>query len=198
MPEHLLETETTIPASRKNVFAFFSDASNLGRLTPPSLGLRILTPLPIRMGEGALIDYRILLRGLPMRWRTRICRWNPPFEFIDEQLKGPYRRWIHHHTFEERDSRTSAGTPAPPRPHVRSRSQALGHLARYSSAPQPVATAHSSQVSAQPDVTRKSIPRASGHGCGMQDKLYFSGFALRTGIQFLRNERPRRIRSCPR
>jgi ligand-binding SRPBCC domain-containing protein len=107
MPEHLLETETTIPASRKNVFALFSDASNLGRLTPPSLGLRILTPLPIRMGEGALIDYRILLRGLPMRWRTRICRWNPPFEFIDEQLKGPYRRWIHHHTFEERDSRTT-------------------------------------------------------------------------------------------
>jgi ligand-binding SRPBCC domain-containing protein len=107
MPEHLLETETTIPASRKYVFAFFSDASNLGRLTPPSLGLRILTPLPIRMGEGALIDYRILLRGLPMRWRTRICRWNPPFEFIDEQLKGPYRRWIHHHTFEERDSRTT-------------------------------------------------------------------------------------------
>jgi ligand-binding SRPBCC domain-containing protein len=107
MPEHLLETETTIPASRKNVFDFFSDASNLERLTPPSLGFRILTPPPIRMEEGALMDYRILLRGLPMRWQTRICRWNPPFEFIDEQLKGPYRRWIHHHTFEERGSNTT-------------------------------------------------------------------------------------------
>ena len=105
MSEHLLETETTIPASRQSVFGFFSDASNLERLTPPSLGFQILTPLPIRMEEGALIDYRILVRGLPIRWRTRVCRWNPPFEFIDEQFKGPYRKWIHHHTFEETDSK---------------------------------------------------------------------------------------------
>ena len=107
MSEHLFEAATTIPASRQTVFSFFSDASNLMRLTPPSLGFQILAPLPIRMEEGALIDYKILLRGLPMRWRTRICRWNPPFEFIDEQLKGPYRKWIHHHTFEEAKSGTT-------------------------------------------------------------------------------------------
>ena len=104
MPEHILESETTISASPESVFAFFSEASNLMRLTPPSLGFQILTPAPILMEEGTLIDYKILLRGFPMRWRTRICRWNPPFEFIDEQLKGPYRIWIHHHTFEEADS----------------------------------------------------------------------------------------------
>ena len=101
MSEHLFESEASIAASRKRVFAFFSDASNLMRLTPPALGFQIVTPVPIRMEEGTLIDYKILLRGLPMRWRTRICRWNPPFEFIDEQLKGPYRKWIHQHTFEE-------------------------------------------------------------------------------------------------
>ncbi len=101
MREHLLETETTIPASRDDVFAFFSDPANLIRLTPPSLGFQILTEMPTRMQEGALIDYRILLHGLPMRWRTRICSWNPPCEFVDEQLKGPYRKWIHRHTFEE-------------------------------------------------------------------------------------------------
>lgn len=101
MSEHLLETETTIPASRDDVFAFFSDASNLMRLTPPSLGFRVLTQMPTRMQEGALIDYRISLHGLPMHWRTRISCWNPPFEFVDEQLKGPYRKWIHQHIFEE-------------------------------------------------------------------------------------------------
>ncbi|HEU4679519.1 MAG TPA: SRPBCC family protein [Terrimicrobiaceae bacterium] len=101
MRVHLLETQTMIPATRREVFGFFSDASNLERITPPSLGFTIRTPLPICMEEGALIDYTILLHGLPMRWRTRISVWNPPSEFIDEQLIGPYKKWIHHHTFEE-------------------------------------------------------------------------------------------------
>ncbi len=104
MRDHFLETETAIPAARRDVFGFFSEASNLERMTPPSLGFRIRTPLPIRMEEGALIDYTILFHGLPMRWRTRISVWNPPIEFIDEQLIGPYKKWIHHHTFEEVES----------------------------------------------------------------------------------------------
>jgi ligand-binding SRPBCC domain-containing protein len=101
MFEHLFEAATTIPAERNAVFAFFSDAGNLMRLTPPSLGFEILTPAPIAMQDGTLIDYRIRLHGLPMRWKTRINRWRPPFEFEDEQLRGPYRKWIHRHSFAD-------------------------------------------------------------------------------------------------
>jgi ligand-binding SRPBCC domain-containing protein len=86
---------------RAEVFAFFADAGNLEALTPPWLSFRIQTPRPIEMHPGALIDYRLSVRGLPVRWRTEITTWEPPVRFVDKQLRGPYRLWVHEHTFEE-------------------------------------------------------------------------------------------------
>lgn len=103
-----LANELWLPQPPEEVFPFFADASNLERLTPSSLRLHILTPQPIEMAMGARIDYRIRLRGIPMRWQSEITTWEPPHRFIDEQRRGPYRLWVHEHTFTSQDGGTLA------------------------------------------------------------------------------------------
>jgi ligand-binding SRPBCC domain-containing protein len=97
----LLRAEAFVPLPRDELFPFFAAAENLERITPPELRFRIVTPLPVEMREGTLIDYRLSLDGIPFRWRTRITEWSPPAAFTDTQLSGPYHTWIHRHTFEE-------------------------------------------------------------------------------------------------
>lgn len=103
---HVLETEQWLPRPLNEVFDFFADAFNLETITPPILKFRVLTPAPISMQAGQLIDYRLRLRGIPIRWRSEIAAWEPPYRFIDRQVIGPYRLWHHEHTFEERDQGT--------------------------------------------------------------------------------------------
>jgi ligand-binding SRPBCC domain-containing protein len=98
---YLLERSLFIPRPREEVFAFFADAHNLERITPTFLQFQILTPGPIPMKPGTLIDYQLRLHGLPVKWRTRIEEFTPPSSFVDIQLSGPYRSWHHRHEFEE-------------------------------------------------------------------------------------------------
>lgn len=96
---HVIEREQLVARPRSEVFAFFADAANLERLTPSSLRFEIKTSLPIDMRRGTLIDYRIVLFGVGLRWRTLIEAFEPETRFVDVQLEGPYRLWRHTHEF---------------------------------------------------------------------------------------------------
>lgn len=98
-PRYRLETAVTVAAPIDEVFAFFADAGNLELLTPPTLGFRIVTPRPIAMAPGAIIDYALTINRIPASWRTVIARWEPGAAFVDAQERGPYRSWWHEHTF---------------------------------------------------------------------------------------------------
>jgi len=101
MRVYRLECCQHIPRGWEEVFAFFAEAHNLEHLTPAFLRFRIVTPLPILMQAGTLIDYQLQLFGVPLRWRTRIETFEPPQRFTDVQLHGPYRLWHHTHEFRQ-------------------------------------------------------------------------------------------------
>jgi ligand-binding SRPBCC domain-containing protein len=98
--------EIWIAQPREKVFEFFSNAANLDAITPAWLDFKIITPMPVEMHAGTLLEYRLKLKGIPIRWLTEIMEWDPPRRFVDRQLKGPYRKWIHTHMFEVKDGGT--------------------------------------------------------------------------------------------
>jgi ligand-binding SRPBCC domain-containing protein len=98
--EHVLERRQRLPRPPQDVFPFFADAFNLEAITPPWLRFRVVTPEPVTMAQGTLLEYRLRLRGIPIRWLTRIAVWEPPVRFVDVQIRGPYRLWHHTHAFE--------------------------------------------------------------------------------------------------
>jgi ligand-binding SRPBCC domain-containing protein len=100
MAIHVLTREQQLPAPPEAIFPFFGDALNLEAITPPWLGFEVVTPRPIAMAAGTLIEYRLRLHAVPIRWRTTIAVWDPPHRFVDVQLSGPYKLWHHTHDFE--------------------------------------------------------------------------------------------------
>lgn len=109
MKTYRFETQLLLPAPRVQVFRFFADPRNLERLTPPWLRFEMITAPDTVIEQGTLLDYRLRLRGIPLRWQSEIAVWEPPRRFVDRQTRGPYSLWVHEHTFTERDNGTLVG-----------------------------------------------------------------------------------------
>jgi ligand-binding SRPBCC domain-containing protein len=101
-----LNTQLWLPQPREKVFGFFCNPQNLDRLTPPWLNFEVLTAPTAFITRGTLLDYRLRLRRIPIRWQSEITAWEPPSRFVDRQVKGPYSLWIHEHLFEESEGGT--------------------------------------------------------------------------------------------
>lgn len=93
------ERTTRIDARLARVFEFFSAPANLARITPPEMGFRIVRGPGRPLREGDRIEYRIRVFGVPLRWTTLITLWREGEAFADLQERGPYRYWLHTHTF---------------------------------------------------------------------------------------------------
>jgi len=109
MKTFLLERRLVLDRDLDQVFEFFADPRNLEEITPPWLRFRVLSCSDEPIVAGTVIRYRLRLHGIPISWTSRIPVWEPPHRFVDEQLRGPYRRWVHTHTFERREGRTVVG-----------------------------------------------------------------------------------------
>jgi ligand-binding SRPBCC domain-containing protein len=97
---YLLRSRTTVESDVCDTFAFFANAENLNLITPSWLKFAIVSDTPINMHSGTQIEYRLKIHGFPVRWRSEISLWDPPYRFVDTQIKGPYKMWSHMHTLE--------------------------------------------------------------------------------------------------
>lgn len=125
---YILTHEQRFEMDREQTFDFFSRAENLEAITPSSLRFHLITPKPIDMHRGTIIEYRLRINGVPVYWRTLISEWEPPFRFVDVQQKGPYRLWRHEHRFEALEG---GGTLMRDRVEYRLPLGPLGHLAHF-------------------------------------------------------------------
>ncbi len=100
MADYILESRVWLARARPEVFAFFAESANLALLTPPSFCLRVVAG-PRALSSGAVIDLRMSWLGVPVTWRAFIREWDPPYRFVDVQVRGPYARWEHRHRFLE-------------------------------------------------------------------------------------------------
>lgn len=109
MADYIIERRLWLPRPRPEVFAFFADPSNLAVVQPRWARPSWLAQPPARLEAGTLLDFAVRMAGVPVRWRVMVREFDPPFRFVDVQLRGPFARWEHRHRFLEGPERGEQG-----------------------------------------------------------------------------------------
>jgi len=104
--QYLFHTRLWLKEEQKKVFNFFKDENNLERITPSNLNFKILSKSTENIQKNTLIKYKLKVHGINFKWSTKIKDFDEPQSFTDIQLKGPYKKWEHTHSF----SKLSHGT----------------------------------------------------------------------------------------
>ena len=111
MADYVIERRLWLRRRRQEVFGFFADPKNLGALHPEWARPRWLVEPPDRLDAGAVLDFSVAVAGLRVRWRVMVREFDPPFRFVDAQIRGPFARWEHRHRFLEEPEREGADGP---------------------------------------------------------------------------------------
>ncbi|WP_060687192.1 SRPBCC family protein [Ardenticatena maritima] len=101
---HRFEHTFIVHAPLEQVAAFHYAPDAFRRLTPPLLPVQVHHAEPL--ADGSTTEFTLWLGPLPVRWVAR-HRHVGPRGFTDEQVRGPFRQWIHRHTFEPIDAHTT-------------------------------------------------------------------------------------------
>lgn len=94
-----IHSRAWVRAPIDEVFTFFDDPNNLGRLMPPPVEIRAERVEPSPPSAGSEITFRYGIGPLRRRWTVKLLERVPPTLIVDETLEGPMHRFHHSHLF---------------------------------------------------------------------------------------------------
>ncbi len=86
----------------QKVWEFYTDINHLEIISPKKLKLKIITTTnqKLILGQEAIISAKIII--IRRIWHSKITFFQH-YEYIDEMLTGPFKKWKHIHKFRQID-----------------------------------------------------------------------------------------------
>ena len=103
---YTLYREQYVTATLAEAWDLLKNPANLDLITPEDLQFKIVSPVPLVMFNGLIIEYRIRIPWFGVHtWIAEIKHIREMHSFVDEQRLGPYSFWYHYHQIDAEESR---------------------------------------------------------------------------------------------